>query len=72
MLDTGTQLSFRLIAAAYEHRALGIGSQWPFEKRGRLLSEHNTTVSLQDRLIYPGIVVTSGESFLMNEARTEE
>ena len=30
--DTGAQLLFRFIAAAYERRALGIGSHWPFDK----------------------------------------
>ncbi len=71
MDDTGAQLFFRLIAAAYEHRALGIGSHWPFEEWGQFLPEHNTAVSLLDRLVHHGIVVvTSGESFRMKEART--
>ena len=71
MDDTGAQLFFRLIAAAYEHRALDIGSHWPFEEWGRFLPEHNTAVSLLDRLVHHGIVVvTSGESFRMKEART--
>jgi DNA replication protein DnaC len=70
MDDTGAQLFFRLVAAAYEHRALGIGSHWPFEEWGRFLPEHNTAVSLLDRLVHHGIVVlTSGESFRMKEAR---
>ena len=30
--DTGAQLLFRVVAAAYERRALGIASHWPFEK----------------------------------------
>ena len=30
--DTGAQLLFRFVAAAYERRSLGIGSHWPFEK----------------------------------------
>lgn len=67
----GAQLFFRLIAAAYEHRALGVGSHWPFEEWGRFLPEHNTAVSLLDRLVHHGIVVvTSDESFEMKEART--
>jgi len=71
MDDTGAQLFFRIIAAAYEHRALGIGSHWPFEEWGRFLPEHNTAVSLLDRLVHHGIVVvTSGESFRMKEARS--
>jgi DNA replication protein DnaC len=70
MDDTGAQLFFRLIAAAYEHRALGVASHWPFEEWGRFLPEHNTAVSLLDRLVHHGVVVvTSGESFRMKEAR---
>ena len=70
MDDTGAQLFFRLVAAAYEHRALGVASHWPFEEWGRFLPEHNTAVSLLDRLVHHGVVVvTSGESFRMKEAR---
>jgi DNA replication protein DnaC len=70
MDDTGAQLFFRIVAAAYENRALGIGSHWPFEEWGRFLPEHNTAVSLLDRLIHHGVVVvTDGESFRMREAR---
>jgi DNA replication protein DnaC len=71
MDDVGAQLFFRIIAAAYEHRAIGIGSHWPFEEWGHFLPEHNTAVSLLDRLVHHGIVVvTSGESFRMKEARS--
>jgi len=70
--DTGAQLFFRLIAAAYERRSLGIGSHWPFEEWGRFLPEHTTAVSLLDRLLHHGIVVvTEGESFRMKEARAK-
>ena len=73
MDDTGAQLFFRLIAAAYEHRALGVASHWPFEEWGKFLPEHNTAVSLLDRLVHHGVVVvTSGESFRMKEAGREE
>ena len=34
--DTGAQLLFRFVAAAYERRSLGIGSHWPFEAWGPL------------------------------------
>jgi DNA replication protein DnaC len=69
MDDTGAQLFFRLVAAAYEHRALGIGSHWPFEEWGRFLPEHTTAVSLLDRLLHhASVVVTSGESFRRREA----
>ena len=40
--DTGAQLLFRVVAAAYERRALGIASHWPFEQWGRFLPEHTT------------------------------
>jgi DNA replication protein DnaC len=72
MDDTGAQLFFRLVAAAYEHRSLGIGSHWPFEEWGRFLPEQTTAVSLLDRLLHPAsVVVTSGESFRMKEARAK-
>ena len=70
MDDTGAQLSFRLVAAAYETRSLGIGSHWPFEDWGRFLPEHTTAVSLLDRLLHHSVlVVTSGESFRLKESR---
>ena len=69
---TGAQLFFRLVAAAYERRALGIGSHWPFEDWGRFLPEHTTAVSLLDRLLHHSVVVvTEGESFRMKEARAK-
>jgi len=69
--DTGAQLLFRFVAAAYERRALGIGSHWPFESWGRFLPEHTTAVSLLDRLLHhANVVVTEGESFRMHQART--
>jgi DNA replication protein DnaC len=68
--DTGAQLLFRLVAAAYENRALAIGSHWPFDQWGRFLPEHTTAVSLLDRLLHHSIVVvTEGESFRMRQAR---
>ena len=68
--DTGAQLLFRFVAAAYERRALGVGSHWPFESWGRFLPEHTTAVSLLDRLLHHcHIVVTDGESFRMRQAR---
>ena len=70
--DTGTQLFFRIVAAAYERRSLGIGSHWPFEEWGRFLPEHTTAVSLLDRLLHHAVVVaTTGESFRMKQARTK-
>jgi len=49
MDDNGAQLSFRIVAAAYERRSLGIASHWPFEDWGRFLPEHTTAVRLLDR-----------------------
>jgi DNA replication protein DnaC len=67
---TGAQLLFRFVAAAYERRALGIASHWPFEEWGRFLPEHTTAVSLLDRLTHHSVVVvTSGESFRMRESK---
>lgn len=67
---TGAQLFFRLVAAAYERRALGIGSHWPFEDWGRFLPEHTTAASLLDRLIHHSvIVVTEGESLRIKDAK---
>ena len=69
--DTGAQLLFRFVAAAYERRALGIASHWPFESWGRFLPEHTTAVSLLDRLLHhANVVVTDGESYRMRQART--
>jgi len=69
--DTGTQLLFRFVAAAYERRSLGIGSHWPFESWGKFLPEHTTAVSLLDRLLHHcQTVVTNGDSYRMKQART--
>lgn len=70
--DNGAQLFFRLIAAAYERRSLGIGSHWPFEDWGRFLPEHTTAVSLLDRLLHHAhVVATTGDSYRMKQARTK-
>jgi DNA replication protein DnaC len=70
--DTGAQLLFRFVSAAYERRALGIASHWPFESWGRFLPEHTTAVSLLDRLLHhANVVVTAGDSFRMREARAK-
>jgi DNA replication protein DnaC len=70
--DTGAQLLFRFVAAAYERRSLGIASHWPFEAWGRFLPEHTTAVSLLDRLLHhANIVITEGDSYRMRDARTK-
>ncbi|WP_194830162.1 IS21-like element helper ATPase IstB [Nocardia sp. XZ_19_231] len=64
--DTGTQLLFRLVAAAYERRSLAVASHWPFEQWGRFLPEHTTAVSILDRLLHHAtVVVTDGDSYRM-------
>ena len=69
--DNGAQLFFRLIAAAYERRSLGIGSHWLFEDWGRFLPEHTTAVSLLDRLLHHAVVVAPhGAAYRMHQART--
>jgi DNA replication protein DnaC len=70
--DTGAQLLFRFVAAAYERRSLGIGSHWPFESWGRFLPEHTTAVSLLDRLLHHcHVVITNGDSYRMKQARAQ-
>jgi DNA replication protein DnaC len=69
--DTGAQLLFRLVAAAYERRSVGIASHWSFEEWGRFLLEHTTAVSLLDRLLHHATtVVTTGQSYRMRDAKT--
>jgi len=68
--DVGSDLLFRFVAAAYEHRSLGVASHWPFESWGRFLPEHTTAVAMLDRLLHHATtVVTSGDSYRMKEAR---
>lgn len=68
--NTGGQLLFRFVAAAYERRSLGIGSHWPFQDWGRFLPEHSTAVSLLDRLLHHcHTVITDGDSYRMRQAR---
>ena len=68
--DTGSQLLFRLIAAAYERHSLGLASHWPFEQWGRFLPVPTTATALLDRLLHHAVVVvTEGDSFRMREAR---
>ena len=69
--ETGTQLLFRFVAAAYERRSLGVASHWPFEDWGRFLPVQTTAAALLDRLLHHAVVVvTAGESFRLREART--
>jgi DNA replication protein DnaC len=66
--DTGTQLLFRLVSAAYERRSLALASHWPFEQWGRFLPEHTTATSILDRLLHHAtVVITSGDSYRMRK-----
>jgi DNA replication protein DnaC len=68
--ETGAQLLFRFVSAAYERRSLGVASHWPFDQWGRFLPEHTTAVSLLDRLLHhASVVVTDGDSYRMRQAR---
>ncbi len=68
--DTGAQLLFRFVAAAYERRSLGIASHWPFEEWGRFLPEHSTAVALLDRLLHHATVLQiDGDSYRMRTHR---
>jgi DNA replication protein DnaC len=68
--DTGAQLLFRLVSAAYERRALAVASHWPFDQWGRFLPEHTTAVSILDRLLHHAhVVITDGDSYRMRQAR---
>ena len=68
--DTGAQLLFRFVAAAYERRYLGVASHPSFEDWGRFLPEHTTAVSMLDRLLHHATtVVTNGQSYRMRQAR---
>src|SRR6266511_1677798 len=67
----GSQLLFRFVAAMYERRSLAIASHWPFEEWGSFFPETVTATSLLDRILHHAtVVVTSGESFRMKEARS--
>jgi hypothetical protein len=72
LVDRRVAAIVNTVAAAYERRALGIASHWPFESWGRFLPEHTTAVSLLDRLLHhANVVVTDGDSYRMREARTK-
>ncbi len=67
----GAQLLLRFVAAAYERRALAVGSHHPLKPGARFLPEHTTAVSLLDRLLHHcHTVITDGESYRMSEARS--
>ncbi len=68
--DSGTQMLFRLVSAAYEQRSLAIASHYPFEQWGHFLPDQVTATAMLDRLLHHAvIVVTEGESVRMRQAR---
>ncbi len=69
--DTGAQLLFQFIAAAYERRSIGLASHWAFDQWGRFLPEHTTAVSMLDRLLqHASVVITDGESHRMRQPKS--
>ena len=70
--DTGAQLLFRFVAAAYERRSLGVASHWPFESWGRFLPEHTTAVALLDRLLHHAVTVVTSRRLLPDEGSQDE
>src|ERR1700716_829641 len=69
--ETATRLLFRFVAAAYERGSLGLASHWPFEDWGTFLPVPSTAAALLDRLLHHAIVVvTSGESWRLKDARS--
>ena len=48
--DTGAQLLFRFVAAAYERRSLAVASHWPFEQWGHFLPNETTAASARVKL----------------------
>ena len=70
--DTGAQLLFRFVAAAYERRSLGVASHWPFESWGRFLPEHTTAVALLDRLLHHAVTVVTVRRLLPHEGSQDE
>jgi DNA replication protein DnaC len=69
---TGGQLLFRLVAAAYERRSVGLASHFPFEQWSEFLPQQATAVALLDRLLHHNVlVITGGDSFRMLEARAK-
>jgi DNA replication protein DnaC len=69
--DTGAQLLFRFVAAAYERRSIALASHWAFDEWGRFLPEHTTAVSMLDRLLHhASVVITDGESHRMRQAKS--
>jgi len=68
---TGCQLMFRLVADAYDRRAVAIASHSPFEAWGRFLPDQPTAVSLLDRLCHHAhIITTSGDSYRLTHRTT--
>ena len=62
---------FRIIAAAYERRAVAIASHSPFDAWGKFLPDQPTAVSLLDRLCHHAhIITTTGDSYRLTHRTT--
>ena len=61
---------FRLVATAYETRSLIITTNWPFEQWTNFLPDATTATAILDRFLHHAeVVVLSGDSFRLREAR---
>lgn len=61
---------FRFIATAYETRSLVITSNWPFEQWTNFLPDATSATAILDRFLHHAdVVVLSGESYRLREAR---
>ena len=66
----GANHLFRLVSAAYETRSLIVTSNWPFEQWTNFLPDVTAASAILDRVLHHcEVVVTSGESFRLKEAR---
>jgi DNA replication protein DnaC len=61
---------FRFVATAYETRSLVITSNWPFEQWTNFLPDATSATAILDRFLHHAeVVVLSGESYRLREAR---
>jgi DNA replication protein DnaC len=62
---------FRFVATAYETRSLVLSSNWPFEQWTNFLPDATSATAILDRFLHHAeVVVLSGESYRLREART--
>ena len=62
---------FRFVATAYETRSLVLTSNWPFEQWTNFMPDATSATAILDRFLHHAdVVVLSGESYRLREART--